>query len=80
MLELLHWGNTMNALNPELNALVDRGLLAGREAADLTALAGAIQDTVARGEMTPGQADTLGQLLGVRHAANTNARRARRSQ
>jgi hypothetical protein len=69
----------MNALHPGLNALVDRSLLTGREAADLTALASAIQDAVTRGEMTLAQADALGQLLGVRYAANTNGRRARRS-
>lgn len=66
----------MNALHPGLSALVDRGLLAGHEAADLMALSGAIQDAVARGEMTPEQARTLGRLLGIRYAANTNARRA----
>jgi hypothetical protein len=67
----------MNAhpLHPELNGLIDLGLLTERDATDLTALAGAICDTVARGEMTLEQARTLGRLLGVRYAANGNGRR-----
>jgi hypothetical protein len=69
----------MTALHPRLNALVDRGLLTCGQADEVTAFAGAIRDAVARGEMTATQGDTLGRLLGVRHAANTNARRTRRS-
>lgn len=69
-------GVPMTALHPELNALIDRGLLTERDATDLTALAGAIRDTVARGEMTLEQAHILGRLLGVRYAANTNAQRS----
>lgn len=62
-------------LHPELNALIDRGLLTCRQAAEVTAFACEIHGAVARGEITLAQADALGQLLGVRHAANTNARR-----
>ncbi len=73
----------MKALNPELNALIDRGLLTCRELAEVTAFAREINAAVARGEMTLPQADALGQLLGVQcaasRAANTNARRAERS-
>jgi hypothetical protein len=39
----------MNALHPELNALIDHGLLTERDATDLTALAGAIRDSVSSG-------------------------------
>ncbi len=69
----------MKALNPELNALIDRGLLTCREVAEVTAFAREINAAVTRGEMTPAQAEALGHLVGVQCAANGNARRAERS-
>lgn len=63
----------MRALHPELNALIDRGLLARAQAGEAPAFADELRAAVARGELTLAQADALGQLLGVQHAANTNA-------
>jgi len=68
-----------NALHPELAALVERGLLSRAEALEIRALEREINTAVERGEMTIEQADALGQMLGVQYAANTNARRARRT-
>jgi hypothetical protein len=70
-------------LHPELNALIDRGLLTRAEAADVSALVveigHAVARAVSRGEMTLDQAGALGRLLGVAYAQNTNDRRLRRS-
>jgi len=68
-----------NALQPGLQSLIDRGLLSRCQAEEVTAFAGEIHDAVIRGEMTLGQADAMGQMLGVRYARGTNARLARRS-
>ena len=66
-------------LHPELNALIDRGLLTRAEAADVSAvvveIGGAVARCVARGEMTIEQAGDLGRLLGVQYAERQYAAR-----
>jgi hypothetical protein len=77
-MKVLHPQHPPPSLHPELNALIDQGLLAERAPAELTVLAGAIRKAVARGDMTCEQARALGRMLGVR-TADGNRRRARRA-
>lgn len=55
------------ALQPELQALIDRGMLTRAQADEVTAFAVEVQEAVCRGEMTLRQAETMGQMLGVRY-------------
>ena len=62
-------GGTMeSALEPGLQALIDRGLLSRAEAADINFFSSEVALAVSRGAMTPTQADAMGQMLGLRHA------------
>jgi hypothetical protein len=66
-------------LHPSLNALIDRGLLTCRQAAEVSTFASEIRAAVTRGEITRAQADALRHLLGVQYADDSNARRSARS-
>jgi hypothetical protein len=78
-LSITNPGETMKAchpLHPSLNALIDRGLLTCRQAAEVSAFAAEIHTAVSRGEITRMQADALRHLLGVQYAADSNAQRS----
>ncbi len=56
------------ALQPGLGMLIERGILS-RAQLDTAAFVAAVERAVSRGEVTPTQAGTLGQMLGVRAEA-----------
>jgi hypothetical protein len=56
------------ALHPGLQLLIDRGILARVQANDAAAFEQEVFGAVSRGEVTPSQASTMGQMLGVRAA------------
>jgi len=59
------------ALEPALQLLIDRGILSRAEndtLGDDEAFAGELAGAVVRGRVSPRQAETLSQLLGVRAA------------
>jgi hypothetical protein len=61
------------ALHPGLQSLIERGILSQAASSETpeatTAFAAAVARAISRGEMTPRQASTLGQMLGVRAQA-----------
>lgn len=67
------------ALQPGILLLIDRGILSRASAAETsdraTAFAAEVGGAVARGDMTLDQADTLGQMLGLRAVEPANDRR-----
>lgn len=56
-------------LHPELWLLIDRGVLSRAENDDAPAFEFEIERAVSRGEVTPTQARTMGQMIGLRAAA-----------
>lgn len=57
-----------HALHPGLQLLIDRGILARVRANDATAFERDVVGAIERGEVTPSQASTMGQMLGIRAA------------
>lgn len=55
------------ALKPCLQDLIDRGILS-RAQFETAVFANDVVRAVSRGDVTPSQADTMGQMLGVRAA------------
>lgn len=63
------------ALHPELQQLIERGLLSRAEALEISTLAVEIDAAARRGELTLGQAEALGQMLGLRYGESRRAER-----
>lgn len=61
------------ALHPELQQLIERGLLSRAEALEISTLAVEIDAAARRGEMTLAQAEALGQMLGLRYGESRRA-------